>query len=355
MNRASLKKPGTNTLSTLSAFVIKTNKIYGSNHSHVQTFGGCVLIKILRVKPIARPDFWWIDTFASQNAHKQLFTMQRVFPNDAIDAYKHSLSVGVPPLAPQYLSETHTTEIASACPKTVMDIVCVVCAAYGLVYDRESDCIIRVVVYLPDCGCFKVRVHLFSTATGGLLVEVCRVQGPLHMVKQLFRAFEVALQHGHVYTAWHALPEVLHVVPPPFVPLTSGPVVSPLTPEQTQHLLNPVVQLMLHEYSDVVLDGVKCVYSLSDKRANLQTMLNYEPLLRAVLTVLFTGALPDSRVMAALVLCALLAEDAPRVCGALTWTDYAQIMSASGAAPASCCEERYLGVLCTRALDNITL
>jgi len=279
-------------------------------------------------------------------------TMQRTFPD--MEASKYSQAVSKPPVESPYLASTSTLA-ASSDPKDVMDICCVVCDAYGIPYER-SGFILTGVVYLPDCGACGFGATLWSTAADGLLVEISRLKGPMTVVSKLFGVFEAALKETHMYTAWYALPQVLHLMPPPLITYDDDAVmVSPLTPEQTEQLLRPLVELMRHEYSDVVLNGVNCVFSLSAKRPNLHTMLNYEALLPAVLHVLYTALLPDARVAAALVLCALLEEDAPRVCAAMKWTDYAQITQAATDVPSGCLEDRYRAKVCVRALARIKL
>ena len=130
-----------------------------------------------------------------------------------------------------------------------------------------------------------------------IIVETTRHSGSAVMSCAFFRAMNAALERTDFGAAHAALPDLLELLPLPFVP--RGPVVPSLTTKQVEDLLVPVTKLLLHQYSDVQLEGISCAVSLTEQPANVLYMLNHPPTLAAIIQVFKRPMMKKTAVLAA--------------------------------------------------------
>ena len=245
----------------------------------------------------------------------------------------------VPVMTP-YLAPTHIV-CSHADPTVVSSIIDMFVRAYGITCMSRRAHEWTLGLYFP-AGRAHVRIKLYN---GPLTVEVTRWKGSPVISIAIWRTLQCALVCADAAAAFAALPNSLHLLPEPCIP--KGPAVPALNTEQTFQLLQPIVNMINHTYSDVVLEGAACACSLTEYSTNIHYMLTFEPVLHALISAFTRAQLPDTAVLAALALSNVIAApggvDALRL---LLTDDVRAAFAAASAFEPSTIEQACLSVFC---------
>ena len=210
-------------------------------------------------------------------------------------------------------------------------------------------------------GSWKSHAERCARVRGGVVARrYCAraVQGSPVLAIAVFKQIMMrVLAHTDCAAAWAALPANVDLLPAPLIP--RGPIVPALSPTQVSNLLVPIMKLLTHMYSDVVLEGVTCACNLTEQPANLMYMRSMAEFGTALTGVLCDPKLIDSAVLAALTLSRLAdgtLDGAAYVYTALASTPCAWAVLAANCAlrgPDESLEQQCLRTFCLRVVCSL--